>query len=97
LLVADDLFINFDDRRAAAAFDILSDLATRTQVTRNWVKQAARDAGTGDEGLTSLERSTVATKARDRGSSAGIAKTTSVVPAGNSRIRSTSRASFRSF
>jgi transposase len=23
---------------------------------RNWVKQAARDAGTGDQGLTSLER-----------------------------------------
>jgi transposase len=23
---------------------------------RNWVKQAARDAGTGDQGLTSVER-----------------------------------------
>lgn len=30
--IADDLFINFDDKRAAAAFGVLSDLATRTQV-----------------------------------------------------------------
>lgn len=27
---------------------------------RNWVKQAARDAGTGDQGLTSLEREELA-------------------------------------
>jgi uncharacterized protein YhaN len=30
--IADDLFINFDDKRAAAAFGVLSELATRTQV-----------------------------------------------------------------
>lgn len=31
-LVADDLFINFDDARAAAGFRVLADLARRTQV-----------------------------------------------------------------
>ena len=30
--IADDLFINFDDQRTSAAFGVLSELATRTQV-----------------------------------------------------------------
>lgn len=30
--VADDLFVNFDDRRSAAGFEVLGELATRTQV-----------------------------------------------------------------
>jgi len=30
--IADDLFINFDDKRAAAAFGVLAELAQRTQV-----------------------------------------------------------------
>jgi uncharacterized protein YhaN len=30
--IADDLFINFDNRRAAAGFRVLSDLAKKTQV-----------------------------------------------------------------
>jgi uncharacterized protein YhaN len=30
--VADDLFINFDDGRAAAGFEVLSKLAQKTQV-----------------------------------------------------------------
>ena len=30
--IADDLFINFDDKRAAAGFRVLSELAKKTQV-----------------------------------------------------------------
>jgi uncharacterized protein YhaN len=30
--VADDIFVNFDDDRARAGFEVLGDLATRTQV-----------------------------------------------------------------
>jgi uncharacterized protein YhaN len=30
--VADDLFINFDDARAAAGFDVLGQLGTKTQI-----------------------------------------------------------------
>jgi uncharacterized protein YhaN len=30
--IADDLFINFDDKRAAAGFRVLNELATKTQI-----------------------------------------------------------------
>jgi uncharacterized protein YhaN len=30
--IADDLFINFDDKRAAAGFQVLNELAKKTQV-----------------------------------------------------------------
>jgi uncharacterized protein YhaN len=30
--IADDLFINFDDKRAAASFQVLGELAKKTQV-----------------------------------------------------------------
>ncbi|WP_296349704.1 hypothetical protein [Reyranella sp.] len=31
--IVDDLFVNFDDERAAAGFEVLGDLARRTQVS----------------------------------------------------------------
>ena len=30
--IADDLFVNFDDKRAAAGFQVLNELAKKTQV-----------------------------------------------------------------
>jgi uncharacterized protein YhaN len=63
--VADDLFINFDDARAAAGFDVLAKLANKTQILffthhRHLVEIAERTLGKAVNVVSLLEPQTAA-------------------------------------
>jgi uncharacterized protein YhaN len=57
-LVADDLFINFDDARAAAGFRVLGQLAGKTQILffthHAHLVELAREAVSADIAVVSL-------------------------------------------
>jgi uncharacterized protein YhaN len=59
--IADDLFINFDDKRAAAGFGVLNELAKKTQVLffthhQHLLDVAQRALGTSVATVTLLAR-----------------------------------------